>query len=215
MPLELSILMYHSIADNPKDPHAIRPADFERQMAALSRQKVRVVDLTAALRQLRQFNFERCVAITFDDALRDFLTYAVPILSAYRFPATMFVPTELVGKTAAWDSYDKSKALLSWDELQAVQRMGFSIGSHTVSHPRLVNCDGTQLDFELRHSLETLQAHLPTVAPILAYPGGFYGPREMHAAHDAGYIGCVGVSSRLANYPWTNRYRLRRRKWTR
>jgi peptidoglycan/xylan/chitin deacetylase (PgdA/CDA1 family) len=92
--------------------------------------------------------------------------------------------------------------------------LGFSIGSHTVSHPHLVNCDAGQLDLELRRSLETLRQRLPSVAPVLAYPGGFYGQREMRAARQAGYMGCVGVSSRLANYPWTNRYRLRRRKWT-
>ncbi|MHB8747990.1 MAG: polysaccharide deacetylase family protein [Aggregatilineales bacterium] len=213
IPLELSILMYHSIADNPKDLHAIHPAEFERQMAALSRQKVRVVDLMEALQRLRDWKLEPCVVITFDDALKDFLTTAVPILTAYHFPATMFVPTGLVGGTAEWDSYDKSKPLLNWDELQEVQRLGFSIGSHTVSHARLVNCDAAQLDAELRRSLETLQQRLPAVAPVLAYPGGFYSPREMRAAHQAGYIGCVGVSSRIANYPWTNRYRLRRRKW--
>lgn len=214
MMLELSILMYHSIADNPKDPHAVRPANFEQQMAELSRLNVRVVDLMEALPRLRQWHFERCVAITFDDALQDFLANAVPVLRAYCFPATMFVPTGLVGKTAAWDSYDKSKPLLSWDELQEVHRLGFSIGSHTVSHPRLINCDAIQLSFELRHSLEMLQEHMPSVAPILAYPGGLYGQREMDAARKAGYTACVGVSSRLANYPWTNRYRLRRRKWT-
>src|SRR5690349_17819808 len=95
---ELRILMYHSIADNPKDIHAVPPAEFDKQMAELSQQsghgKMKVVSLIEGLRLLREGKaWQGLMAITFDDALRDFLANAVPILKKYDFPATMFVPT--------------------------------------------------------------------------------------------------------------------------
>jgi peptidoglycan/xylan/chitin deacetylase (PgdA/CDA1 family) len=215
---ELRILMYHSIADNPKDIHAIWPDEFDKQMAELSQQskrgEVKVVGLMEGIRLLREGKAWRgLMAITFDDALRDFLLNAVPVLKKYDLPATMFVPTNYIGGTAEWDSYDKSKPIMTWDELAEVSSQGFDIASHTLSHPRLINCDSQQLDYELSYSMETIHSHIPNAVPLLSYPGGFYGKREMQAAEQAGYVGCVGVSSRLANYPWTNRFRLRRRKW--
>ncbi len=214
IPFSLSILMYHSIAVNPNDPHAIAPADFAQQMEALSRQNINVVDLEEGLRRLDRWVVNPSVVITFDDALRDFLVNAAPILKHHSFPATMFVPTQFVGGSAQWDSYDKRKPLLTWDELQAIRQMGFSIGSHTISHPKLIDCTADQLQTELADSLTVLQTRLVKITAILAYPGGHYGPREMAAACQSGYVGAVGVASRLANFPWTNRFRLRRRKWS-
>jgi peptidoglycan/xylan/chitin deacetylase (PgdA/CDA1 family) len=210
--------MYHSIADNPKDIHAIPPAEFDKQMAALSQQSksvsVKIVSLMDGMRLVREGKaWQGLMAITFDDALRDFLLNAVPILKKYDLPATMFVPTNYIGGVAEWDSYDKTKPIMTWDELTEASKQGFDIASHTLSHPRLINCDSQQLDYELSYSMETIRSHIPNVVPLLSYPGGFYGKREMLAAEKAGYLGCVGVASRLANYPWTNRFRLRRRKW--
>jgi len=64
----------------------------------------------------------------------------------------------------------------------------------------------------LRGSLDELRKRLPEVVPLLSYPGGYFGKREMLAARAAGYAGAVGVASRLKNYFWTNPYHLRRRR---
>ena len=44
----LRILMYHSISDNPRDPHALAPVEFVRQMNFLQDKKV--VSLIEGLR---------------------------------------------------------------------------------------------------------------------------------------------------------------------
>jgi peptidoglycan/xylan/chitin deacetylase (PgdA/CDA1 family) len=211
--MSLSILMYHSIADNPRDPHALHPAIFESQMAELVRRDTSVVHLPEAIDQLASWGRGSGVALTFDDGYRDFLLNAAPVLSRYRLTATVFVPTGLLGGNAVWDSYDKSKRLLDWDELAEVQRLGFGVASHTISHPRLTECDDGALEYELRGSLDQLKERLGEPVPILSYPGGHFGRREMKATQRAEYIGAVGVASRFNNHFWTNRYHLRRQRW--
>ncbi len=208
----LQIWMYHSIADNPNDPHAVHPGVFAAQMEALATARVSVIDLSTALAGLKAWRSVGAVVLTFDDAYKDFLVNAVPVLRRCGFPATVFAPTGLLGGISAWDSYDRSKPLMDWEELNEVQRLGFGIGSHTVSHPRLTQCDSQVVERELRLSLEELRSRLAKVVPVLAYPGGYYGRRETECVRDAGYVGAVGLASRLANYPWTNPYCLRRRR---
>jgi peptidoglycan/xylan/chitin deacetylase (PgdA/CDA1 family) len=211
--MSLSILMYHSVRDNPSDPHALHPDRFEAQMARLVAQNRSVVNLQQAAGHPFTLTFRSGLALTFDDGYQDFLLNAAPVLKRYQLPATIFVPTGLLGETAMWDSWDKTKTLLDWDELAEVQRLGFGVASHTISHPRLTECDETKLEYELRGSLDQLRERLPEVVPLLSYPGGFFGLREMEAARASGYSGAVGVASRFKNYFWTNPYQLRRRGW--
>ncbi len=211
----LKILMYHSIADNPLDPHAIRPEAFDQQMRQLEQSGATIVSVSDGIRRLWGGVIGGgMVAVSFDDALRDFLVTAAPILLSHHIPASVFVPTAFVGKTAEWDTHDKSKPLMDWDQLNEIQRLGFDVGSHSVTHPRLVNCDDRQLEYELRHSLEELQDRLTQPPlPILAFPGGFTGERELAMVRKTDYIAGLGVTSRWLNYRWTNPLHLRRQKW--
>jgi peptidoglycan/xylan/chitin deacetylase (PgdA/CDA1 family) len=211
-PIGLTILMYHSISDNPKDPHAVPPKTFRRQVERLVSSGTHVVKLEDAARRLRT-SIMRAVVLTFDDGYRDFLQNVAPVLTEFRLPGTLFVPTGLVGKTSIWDTHDKSKPLMTWDEIAEASRLGFQIGSHTVSHLRLTECSDKELDCELRHSLAALRARLNSVVPILSYPSGFAGRREREAARNAGYVCAVGVSRRIPNGPWSDPYNLGRLRW--
>jgi len=193
------ILMYHSIADNSKDPHALHPDVFAAQMERLATSRISVVGFGQALLETNTWDWRSRVVISFDDAYSDFLTNAAPVLRHHRFPAIVFAPTGLLGGTAAWDSYDKSKSLMDWDDLGEVRRLEFDLGAHSVSHARLTNCSDAELERELCDSLGSLQARFDQVVPALAYPGGHFGPRERAAARRAGYVAAVGVTSRFAN----------------
>ncbi len=211
----LRILMYHSIADNSSDPHAVSPQHFAEQMAALGERDYQVISLAEGLRRLGQrLPLRGYIVLTFDDAYRDFLSNAMPVLEALGYPVTLFVPTGLVGDQARWDSYDKEKQLMNWDELGEAHRRGVSIASHTASHARLTECSDEQLEHELGASLEILRKRLGDISPALSYPGGHYGAREIAAARRTGYICAVGVASRWGNGPETDLYRLRRERFT-
>src|SRR5438132_348598 len=77
----LRILMYHSISANPADPYAIPPDAFRRQMEHLRESGRQVVSLEEGLRCLQESSkVTRPVVLSFDDACRDFLTSALPVL---------------------------------------------------------------------------------------------------------------------------------------
>jgi len=207
----LEIAMYHSIADNPKDPWAIHPDKFRQQLTTLLDNGYQIIGLKAALTKHSSRSLQnRKIVLTFDDAYVDFLTNAAPILNELNLPATVFVPTGLVGGTSTWDSHDRTKRLMDWDELAEIEKMGFTLGSHTVSHHRLPRCDLKQLEHEIRHSLEDLQERFTHIVQALSYPFGDYGNREILALKKAGYQAALGIHNPWRNFPWTNPFRLRR-----
>lgn len=96
------VLTYHRV-DKPEshpwlDPGLISasPHAFEAQMKYLAAnyEVVSVLDVLEAFEhQDQKLLPPRAVAITFDDAYRDFEVIAWPILKQYRLPVTLFVPT--------------------------------------------------------------------------------------------------------------------------
>jgi peptidoglycan/xylan/chitin deacetylase (PgdA/CDA1 family) len=209
----LRILLYHSISRNLADPHATTPEEFEQDMLHLVAREVEVVSLREGLRRVGEgISIRKCVVITFDDAYLDFLTHALPILERFGYPSTLFIPTGLVGKTARWDSYDKAKPIMGWEEIVEADRRGVSLSSHTVNHARLTECTPKGLEYEIRGSLDTLYTRCRNVFPALAYPGGYFGPREQEMVSRAGYHCALGGASRWGNGPETNFFALRRER---
>jgi peptidoglycan/xylan/chitin deacetylase (PgdA/CDA1 family) len=208
----LRILMYHSIADNPRDPHAISPAEFRIHMQAL-RSKL-VVSLGEALEYLRDNrSLLNVYVLTFDDALFDFYSNAMPVLQEFGYPVTMFVPTGLVGGNAVWDSYDKSKPLMTWKQMEECQKYKVVFGSHTVNHVRLTECTADEIMDELCISLGMLREHFENVIPALAYPGGYHNAHIRDAVQAADYACALGASSRWGNGPESDLFQLRRERF--
>jgi len=205
----LKILMYHGISSNLNDPHAISTKDFQKQMQFLRSKKVVSLAVGLKLLQSRHSLYDTYV-ITFDDALLDFYTQALPVLREFGYPVTMFVPTGLVGGKAIWDSYDKTKPLMTWQQLDECQQWNVSFGSHTLNHVRLTECDEVTQMNELTFSLQTLHDRLGNVIPALAYPGGYHNERVQDAARHAGYTCGLVASSRWGNGPESDLFQIRR-----
>lgn len=101
------ILMYHSVpletAPACLDPRASVPRPvFESQVRFLTRHR-RVVSYSSLVDTIRGGKTPPAgtVALTFDDAYRDFLEVAAPILARRRLPAILFVPTGSIGRGEA------------------------------------------------------------------------------------------------------------------
>jgi peptidoglycan/xylan/chitin deacetylase (PgdA/CDA1 family) len=101
----LRILAYHRIgyqkeAHGQYDPSLISatPESFARQMQYLA-EHYHVLSLESLLGYVdsRAPLPPRSVLITFDDAYRDFLDYAWPVLKHHRVPAVLFAPTGYLG----------------------------------------------------------------------------------------------------------------------
>lgn len=93
------ILMYHRVADAPIDPWglAVSPRNFAAQMRELKRLR-EPVPLDELVEQALDGKPQKnSIAITFDDAYRDVLLNAKPILAELGIPATVFVVTGKLG----------------------------------------------------------------------------------------------------------------------
>ncbi|MDQ2686251.1 MAG: polysaccharide deacetylase family protein, partial [Armatimonadota bacterium] len=141
----VSILMYHKVGypcSAPRDAFLNIPHEaFRRQMQALARLGYQartfaeVADAHASGRRLPR----RTCVITFDDGYRCVGESAVPILAEFGWPATVFVVSDCVGATNAWDRTlgHPELPLMGWEELRQLSGGGWEIGGHTRTHRHL------------------------------------------------------------------------------
>ena len=171
--------MYHSISPTSEDatPYyriATHPDVFAEQMHVLESEGYAGVTLSEGLNAIRFPNPQRStrqpVALTFDDGYRDFFTAAVPVLERHGFRATMYLPTGFIGHRRR---HFKSRESLTWDEVSALHNAGFEIGSHTVTHPRLVDLTWDEIRTELVVSKRTIEQQLDAEVTSFSYPYAF------------------------------------------
>jgi peptidoglycan/xylan/chitin deacetylase (PgdA/CDA1 family) len=187
--VELPILMYHRIdrltAGMPAVTRGltVSPSVFAGQMAWIEAHRFHTVT------QLQVWNAlmhgrplpSRPVLITFDDAYRDVVRYAAPLIRRDHAHATAYVITNRLshGRVTPW---------MRWDQLPLLERDGFDIGSHTVSHVDLVAAATADARFELRASRFALERYLHEPVRWLAYPYGEVDPAVERLAEQAGYV---------------------------
>ncbi len=65
----------------------------------------------------------RGALLTFDDGYRSFRTHAVPQLLRFGVPALLFVPTDFIGGTNAFDADTREpiERICDWDDLGAAR----------------------------------------------------------------------------------------------
>jgi peptidoglycan/xylan/chitin deacetylase (PgdA/CDA1 family) len=187
------ILMYHAVGgkviNDRKNIFSITPRLFEEHIKCLAeRKRMAVVGLDSSHLKAE----EGCLAITFDDGYKDNLFEAAPILEKYDFPYTVFVSTGYVKSNA--------KFFLSAKELRELSELpNATIGSHSVSHPSLVDCSETELTNELIYSKHYLEDITGKDIKTFAYPFGAVNQRVRDAVEEAGYS--LGTTSYMhTNY---------------
>ena len=208
---QLPILMYHRIAEDgpgPLAPYRVAPAAFERQLAYLQRHGYRSITVEQWLNVLAHEDGriqDRVVALTFDDAYRDFFEHAWPLLKRYGFTATLYVATDHVGSRATWDSQLGEPApILSWDELRQLAAEGVAFGAHSASHPYLTRLAAAEMVAEGRRSKAALERELGQTIVTMAYPYGENNLLVRRAMAACGYLGAVTTLpnlSRLGDNP--------------
>lgn len=142
------------------------------------------------------------VAVTFDDAFVNVADNALPVLAERRIPATIFVPTGMLGDTPQWtissDHPDRHERIMDAEQLKAVQSEQILLGSHTVSHCNLTIPDEQQV----RHELETSKKELESISnkpvDLLSFPHGAYNARTVELARQAGYRRIYTITPQLA-----------------
>ena len=145
---------------------------------------------------------EPCVAVSFDDGLKNCLR-AAEILQEFGASGCFFVCPSIVGETDA-DVVDRFCAekldtppteFMNWDDLGALLAAGHEIGSHTMTHSNLAELSSDELDDELGRSFETLTARLGAVRHF-AWPYGRFAHFTAEAAERVfrtGYASCASA----------------------
>lgn len=194
---QVQILMYHRVGDFPGRVKAhgalyCHLPRFRAQMKLFKLLGYRVISLDEAAAGLRGDAPlpPRPLVLTFDDAYVDFLENAAPVLKAHGYPATVYAVSGLVGKTSSWVAPEglEPASLMNAAQLRAVQDLGFTIGSHTVTHPHLAQADDARIRAEARDSKAALEDILGTRVDHFCYPYGSHDIRAVEAAAAAGYV---------------------------
>ncbi len=194
-----SILLFHRVTDEiPADGLTVSCSFFRDLCRTLAR-RFRVVPLAEIFRLARSGAAlpMRTVAITFDDCYRDNLA-AARVLAEHGLPATFFVPTAYVGTDHVfpWDRGLKRMPNLTWEDVNEMQRLGFEIGSHTVTHADLGAVSEDEARREIVESKAVLENRLGRRVRWLAYPfGGVNNFRAdwLPLLAQAGYEGCLSA----------------------
>ena len=210
--------MYHRVgsARNAWEArYAISPARFEAHMLALARHGLHAVSVESLSQWLDGGAplAEGAFVLSFDDGFRDVRLHALPVLERLRWPFTMFLVSNLIGKEDFWTRASNPDGvtypLLNADEILDMQRRGVSFQSHSCSHPSLPALDDKQLASELVDSRANLQQMLGQAVEYLAYPFGHLDDRVVAAARSAGYRAAFSTQPGF-NRRDVDRFRIRR-----
>lgn len=176
------VLYYHDI----KAEHV---SNFRKQMKYLA-DTYKVVK-PSEIRTIQPDNNEHLVAITIDDAFENVYENALPVLKDYDFPAAVFAPVGNLGEKPRWYIPDgcesKEFTVMTDRQIIDVDRQGFEIFSHTLSHPRLTEIDNNMLNQEIAESKDYLEQLLGHEVCAISYPHGDHDERVCGAAVEAGY----------------------------
>lgn len=184
---DVSILTYHSISDSPIDT-AVEPSEFEKQLAYLKEKGHSFVSLKEVVDCFTKGTSlgGKSVAITFDDGYADFETHALPILSKYNAPATIFVMSD---EAASRPRLGNDIPMLSEEALERLKNNPqVEIGFHGKTHANVRNLTGADLQDEMKR---------PEGIRFFAFAGGSYTRDAIDIARKEGYAAACSIKPGL------------------
>jgi len=118
------------------------------------------------------------VILTFVDGNVSDLTTTAPIRKKHGFGATFYI-------TSGW--IDR-RGWLTWEQVKELDKLGFEIGSHSISHTNLLHISATQVKAQIEGVDKACKAHGIPKPTTFAYPGEYHDRRIVKALSEAGYV---------------------------
>lgn len=168
---------------------------FRTQLDWMQRAGIRGLSVSDALR----FPQQPAVCITFDDGCETDLIAAAPLLREFGCGATFYLTAGFLG-TAGY---------LSEAQARELDRLGFEIGCHSMTHPYLSDISDSELNREIAGAKLKIEQVLGHAILHFSCPGGRYDRRTLDTARRAGFR-TVANSRFHANSSSTDPYQLGR-----
>ena len=185
------LLVYHSIGCD--IPQAVDQQTFKRQVQFLKEKFDEIVTVGNLIN--KSSDSKNLVAVTFDDGCRNVLEHAVPALEDENVNATFYFPTKYLGKK--FELGGKKLPVMAPSEVSELSDLGHEIGSHSVSHRRLINLSSDEIQFELSRSKKTLEQITGTRVTSFAYPEGRYNESVIKYLKESSYRTAVTTEEML------------------
>jgi peptidoglycan/xylan/chitin deacetylase (PgdA/CDA1 family) len=198
----LTILRYRRVAPaGPErgDRRVVDPELFEEQLRLLRADGYRTLgfDEWQVASDRRRPIPDRSVMLTFDDGSTDFAEHALPLLDRHGYRATIFLVTDLVGRTNVWDErLGEPVHPMDWETIRRLRGQGVEFGSRSSRHEPLVTLSAEDLTGALCRTRMSFHDNLGTSVRSIAYPHGLVD------ATVASIAGACGFRYGVTNEPW-------------
>ena len=179
----LPVLMYHGISDQYSSNFhrtIINSKQFYQQMILVKSLGFVTVSIHDAWGYLdSQKKSVNPIVISFDDGYYSTFKIAFPIMQKLGLVGTLFLSVKTIGQQQMTSSehLDKNDRPLNWDEILFLQKNGWSIQSHGVSHQNYNLLSINDLRSELKMSKEIIEEKMNRPVDYFAYPFGKYSER--------------------------------------
>ncbi|TXF77223.1 polysaccharide deacetylase family protein [Chryseobacterium sp.] len=158
----LPILMYHHVLPVAENELTVTVEKLDRQFAMLKENGYKTL-FFSQLNNLK--DCKKKIIITFDDGYLNNKKYLLPLLEKYGFKATIFIPTQLIGK-------NRDGIFMTFDEIRNLDKNLVEIGLHSHSHRNYEQLTHEEIDTDLKKNIEVLEKHQIPFTKVLAYPYG-------------------------------------------
>jgi peptidoglycan/xylan/chitin deacetylase (PgdA/CDA1 family) len=196
--------MYHGISQFANRRYrnlGLSPISFAAQVDYLHRNAYTPLNVTQLISTLTNKSPlpERPVVLTFDDGFADFYYNALPILSRYKFTATLYIATSFVERTSLWLRWEKERPMLTWNQIAEISNSSIECGAHTHNHLKLDTLPLTIVRKEILLSKDLLEQHLGQQVTSFAYPYGYYISAIRRLVKEAGFTSACAVKSAMCS----------------
>jgi peptidoglycan/xylan/chitin deacetylase (PgdA/CDA1 family) len=173
--------MFHKIGNYPASANMpwlyVSPAHFAKLLDTFKRKNYQSISISDAV-QAKTGMGNRFV-ISFDDGYEGTLSCAAPRLREHGFGAIQFLVASRLGQRNEWD--------LAVDTTMEWLSLGFEIGAHTLTHPRLSAIPIAEARKEIAGSKKRLEDRFGVQVKHFAYPYGDYNEAVVDMVREAGF----------------------------
>jgi peptidoglycan/xylan/chitin deacetylase (PgdA/CDA1 family) len=140
-------------------------------------------------------NRNRYAIITFDDGSESVYKNAFEVLMANEAKATIFIVSDLINGFDEWNAKNGggSERLLTFNQIKEMVTYGIELGSHSMTHPSLIEIPLEKVYNEITISKRTIESLFNINVNFFAYPYGHFNSTVKEVVKKAGFLGACST----------------------